>query len=254
MHEGQESFRIDTPNATYYYHRFGAGFASIEDTDGRDWLGYRPGGGSAGEYRGIPNMGYPEGYCHPGKNESDSVLLSCGPVRVSIRSASRDGNWACRWDIFPRFARMTVMKTSHLYWFLYEGTPGGRLDPDTDFCIRPGAGGGIRTPASESWVGDLASHVGFGEWVCFGDGGMVLYLAHHEDDGEIDSYYPMNGEMTVFGFGRKKLEKYMTRLPARFTLGFCGSDDYDVISGRVASSYMPVVVTVRSLDGGVHHE
>jgi hypothetical protein len=66
QHRDQESFKIETPNGTYYYHKQGAGFASIFDKDGNDWLGYRPGDGPAGEYRGIPNMGYPEGYCHPG--------------------------------------------------------------------------------------------------------------------------------------------------------------------------------------------
>ncbi|MHC4629149.1 MAG: FG-GAP repeat domain-containing protein, partial [Planctomycetota bacterium] len=58
-YRGQESFMIESQNATYYYHKQGAGFASILDKDGNDWLGYRPGGGPAGEYRGIPNMGHP---------------------------------------------------------------------------------------------------------------------------------------------------------------------------------------------------
>ncbi|MHC4699349.1 MAG: FG-GAP repeat domain-containing protein, partial [Planctomycetota bacterium] len=42
-YRGQESFKIETPEATYYYHKQGAGFASIIDKDGNDWLGYSPG-------------------------------------------------------------------------------------------------------------------------------------------------------------------------------------------------------------------
>ena len=35
-HEGQESFKIETPQATCYYHKQGTGFASMEDRDGHD--------------------------------------------------------------------------------------------------------------------------------------------------------------------------------------------------------------------------
>ncbi|WP_145271326.1 hypothetical protein [Tautonia plasticadhaerens] len=64
-HEGQESFRIGTPTATYFYHTLGGGFASLEGADGLDWLGYRPGGGSAGAYRGIPNLVHPRAISIP---------------------------------------------------------------------------------------------------------------------------------------------------------------------------------------------
>ncbi len=46
-YEEQESYRIETPAATYYYHERGAGFAGLKDRDGHDWLSYRPTGGSA---------------------------------------------------------------------------------------------------------------------------------------------------------------------------------------------------------------
>ena len=84
QHEGQESYKITARNATWYYHKFGAGFASLEDRDGNDWLSYNPGegpvskSGSGGKYRGTPNMGHPEGYCHPGNTVSDSRIVSAG--------------------------------------------------------------------------------------------------------------------------------------------------------------------------------
>jgi len=238
----QESFKIETPNATYYYHKQGAGFASIIDEDGNDWLGYHPGGGPAGEYRGIPNMGHPEGYCHPGKAVSSSRIICAGPVKASILSESDDGKMKCVWDIFPANARLTVLKMRKPYWFLYEGTPGGKLDEDSDYCIRPGTPHGVRTPASMKWDSDLSVPGGPGEWLCFGDGDRVLYLIHHEDDKAVDSYWPMRGEMTVFGFGRKGINKFMEAVPAHFTVGFHDGSTFAEVARTVNSAYIPLVV------------
>jgi hypothetical protein len=244
QYRGQESFKIETPSATYYYHKKGAGFASIFDKDGNDWLGYRPGGGPAGEYRGIPNMGHPEGYCHPGKTISNSRIISDGPIKVSIMSESNDGKMKCVWDIFPHYARLTVLKMRTPYWFLYEGTPGGKLDEDLDYCIRADTSGGTRTPASKKWDGDIRVPGGPGEWLCFGDGDRVLYLVNHEDDEAVDSYWPMQGEMTVFGFGRKGIEKFMKATPAHLTVGFHDESNFANIARAVNSAYVPLIVLV----------
>src|SRR2546430_13171643 len=70
-YQGQPSYKIVTPSATWIYHQQGAGFAALIDRDGHDWISYRPGGGSAGEYRGIPNCGM----CfHPGYITSTSRI------------------------------------------------------------------------------------------------------------------------------------------------------------------------------------
>jgi hypothetical protein len=243
-YQEQESFKIETPSVTYYYHKQGAGFASIIDKDGHDWLSYRPGGGPAGEYRGIPNMGHPEGYCHPGKTVSNSKLISRGPIKVSILSESNDKKMQCVWDIFPSYARMTVLKMRKPYWFLYEGTPGGKLDEDSDYCIRPGGPEGIRTLAREKWDGDISVPGDSGEWVCFGDGNRAIYLIHHEDDEAADSYWTMQGEMTVFGFGRKGLMKFMEKVPAHFTVGFCEGSGYPDVTKTIHSAYIPLGIYV----------
>ncbi len=238
-HEGQDSFRIETPSATYYYHKSGAGFASMEDRDGLDWIGYHPGGESAGEYRGIPNLVHPEGHFHPGGTHCTSRVIAAGPLKVTIFSESEDGEWACRWDVYPAYAKMAVLRAGHPYWFLYEGTPGGCLDEKGDFVVRST---GVRTPASESWEGAIPEP----EWAFFGAGNAsrVLYLAHHEADDLMDSYWPMRGEMTVFGFGRLGLEKFMVRTPARFTVGFCEQTDFEAVEGTVNSAFREIGVTV----------
>jgi len=234
--EGQDSFKVATQNATYYYHKLGAGFSSMVDVDGQDWLGYHPGGGSAGEYRGIPNMGHPEGYCHPGKEISSSRVVGQGPLRVSILSESNDGRMACRWDVFPEYARLTVSRMRTPYWFLYEGTPGGnpggKLDEENGYCV---SSTGERTPIGQEWEGDIADP----EWLYFGAGNTsrVIYLIHHEDDDAIDSYWPMEHNMTVFGFGRLGLEKHMELVPAHFTVGFAEDGAYAAASKAIDSAF-----------------
>ncbi len=239
--EGQESYQVTTPSATWFYHKLGAGFSSLLDRDGLDWLSYRPGGGSAGEYRGIPNMGHPEGYCHPGKTVSHSHVVANGPLCVRIESASNDGVMRCRWDILPGYARLTVLQMRTPYWFLYEGTPGGnpggQLDEVGGYCVRSD---GTRTPLSERWDGPLPAP----EWLYFGASNVerVLYLVHHEADAEIDSYWPMEHNMTVFGFGRLGLEKFMTQVPARFTVGFAEDRAFDRVQATIDSAFRPLTI------------
>jgi len=232
QHEAQESFQIVTPNATYYYHKLGAGFASMVDADGNDWISHHPSGGSAGNYRGIPNVVHPEGHFHPGNRGCKSQIVSQGPIKLKIFSRSDDHKWACTWEIYPHYATLTLLKVDHPYWFLYEGTPGGKLDEENDYCVRST---GERTPAGQSWEGDIPEP----EWLYFGAGNTdrVLYLIHHEDDEQIDSYWPMEGNMTVFGFGRKGLVKYMEQVPAHFTIGFAEKGAFEVAAWAIASAY-----------------
>ena len=221
-HEGQPSVRIDTPQATYYFHGQGAGFASIEDRDGHDWIGYHPRVGSraAGEFRGTPNLGV---FGHPGYRDGSpenaigatTILRDVGPLAVTIESTSTDGRWQTRWQIRPATAHLTVVEAGAPFWFLYEGTPGGDLD-DRDYVVRSP---GIRTPVGAEWQGDILGP----EWVFFGDEalGRMLFVVHQEDDSDMDQYYAMDGAMTVFGFGREPrcCERHLTVTPAHFTLG-----------------------------------
>jgi hypothetical protein len=256
-HEGQESYHIAAQNAAYYYHKFGAGFASLEDCDGNDWLGYNPGvgpeskSGSGGKYRGTPNMGHPEGYCHPGNEVSDSRILSAGPIKVTLESQSKDGKMHCRWDIFGTYARMTVLTMRLPYWFLYEGTPGGKLDMSTDMCIRANGRDCIVTGVNEKWQGDIQAGDGV-EWLAFADPSLnrSLYIVHHEDDQAMDSYWPMNREMTVFGFGRLGLDKYMRMVPAHFTLGLIDSTDAEEIRAAVNNACQPLHINLGPVEAG----
>ena len=79
--------------------------------------------------------------------------------RVRIESETRDGKSACRWDFYPDHATMTLLRIDlPTFWFLYEGTPGGKLDAEEDFVIRPD---GQKTTLDHAWSEVVP-------WVCFG--------------------------------------------------------------------------------------
>jgi hypothetical protein len=243
--EKQKSFRVDTPAGTWFYHKEGAGFSSLVDTDGNDWIGYRPGGGASGEYRGIPNLVHPGDSFHPGKRGSTSRVISAGPVKVTVASESKDGKWAGTWEVFPAFARLTVTKAPRAYWFLYEGTPGGAIDPRTNYCVRAP---GKRTDIKAKWSETLPHP----QWLYFGDtkAGRAIWFVKHEADDAVDTYYQMGGAkgMTVFGFGRKGLGKHMTKTPATFTVGLVEvSETGPKVEEIIESARRPVEVEVGGI-------
>jgi hypothetical protein len=243
IHGDMDCFRVETPTATYLYGKRGAGFASIIDTDGNDWVSYRPGGKARGEYRGLPKCGQPEKLFHcgygygqyPTKNPFTSRLTVSEPDHARIESETKDGTSAGVWDFYPDHATFTLRKIAlPTYWFLYEGTPGGRLDPKDDFVLRPD---GTRTDLDTPWSGVVP-------WVCFGTketrAGLLILNHQGPEPGETDSYvsWPFEKEadgsfqdMTVFGFGRKGYRELVEHVPdlkarpARFSIALVPSAD-----------------------------
>jgi hypothetical protein len=239
-----DCFKIETPVATYVYGKKGAGFASILDHDGRDWISYRPGDKAKGEYRGLPKCGQPTKYFHCGygygQYRTDNVFESTLAVReanhVRITSETLDKKSACTWDFYPTHATMTLLRIdAPTFWFLYEGTPAGRLHPEKDFVIRPN---GRKTTLDQPWS-DVVP------WVCFGTEespiGFVCVNHQEPEKGQTDSYvsWPFvkdkDGsfqDMTVFGFGRKGYRELvqhvpdLTRLPARYSIAFIDQADH----------------------------
>lgn len=236
--QGQTSVRVATAAGTWFLHKAGGGFSSLVDAAGADWLGYSTAAGSAGAYRGMPNAVHPAGHFHPGSTTAATQIVSAGPLRVRLVSTTTDGAWQLRYDVFPRFVTMTMTKSAAAYWFLYEGTPGGQIDPTTDVVIRSG---GAQTPLSQSWTGDLAGE----EWAAFADTvrDRALYVAHHQSDAGTDSHYLMEGNMTVFGFGRSGLNKYLTGVHT-FTAGLVDADTNATIAPVVQGAMRPVSASV----------
>ena len=242
--EDQPAIAVNTPAGEWIYHYKGAGFSSLHDIDGKDWLNYRPGDGPRGEFRGIPNMGYPEGYMHAGKEMSDTIVESTGPLRVSLYSESRDGKWAGRWEIFPHYAKMTVLRTNHPFWFLYEGTPGGTLEPEEDFWIKPNQTTGKLT---EFWRDDEQP----ADWIAFADGTVErsILLLHEVNQSYDNSYWLMQEAMTVFGFGRRPgLNRTLTETPRAFYVALMETRQHADLEALVRSLLRPAAVRVVEVD------
>ncbi|MHC4508428.1 MAG: LamG domain-containing protein [Planctomycetota bacterium] len=240
--EGQLCYEITTATATYYFQKDAGGFSSLLDVEGNDWIGFHPYGGSDGIYRGIPNMVHPDNIYHPGHRNCVSSLVHAGPLKATIRSISKNGLWECIWQIYPRHARLTLLRSAPKpYWFLYEGTPGGAIDYDKDFSVRSN---GVRLPAGQQWQNQDISAP---EWVYFEDSVLdrYIYFVHEQDDALTDTFWPMQQNMTVFGFGRGPgTTKHMTVVPNHFTIGLADGAELSSASKLIEASYRPVAVTV----------
>ena len=107
------------------------------DKDGKDWISFKnveatpPGNNAASKYRGIPNLGIAgadNDAGHPGFTMCITKVIAPN----SIETTTKTGNWKFRWAFYDTFAKFTMVKAfpGIPYWFLYEGTPAGKYDPE----------------------------------------------------------------------------------------------------------------------------
>jgi hypothetical protein len=263
--EGLACFKIATESATYFYDKAGAGFKSILDRGGIDWVNFHPEGapgvpdGQSGRFRGIPNMARGV-FGHPGYSGARSTTPDPkgAPLPAATVRSSKDG-WLVTWEFCPSFARLTVLGAPGRYWLLYEGTPGGELGED-DLC---GRSDGRVASCGVAWQEDVVGVAPGMEWVYFADGTLERSLVLlHDDDDVTDSYRRMDG-MTVFGFGRagrsqpgqrsllrRVVERVgrrlgptgpdsglLERVPARLIIGFVEARDFERVKAGIADIY-----------------
>ncbi|WP_197441139.1 PQQ-dependent sugar dehydrogenase [Thalassoglobus neptunius] len=230
------AFKIDTPNATYFLEKSGAGLSSLIDQDGNDWLGFHPAAksGAAGEYRGFPNAVYKEGgnFFHAMNQATDpssTRVMEHSERRVAVEAVSGNGEWAALYEFFPNHLTwtMTKMPPDRHFWVLYEGTPGGEFNAD-DWWVSSDQS--LPQVMSVNHEGDLPSP----EWMAFGDHQQdrVLLIVHHEDDEHADRFYQMQNQMTVFGFGRQGINRLMESVPQTFSLTFVDQPNTQKLSAR----------------------
>lgn len=235
---GLLAYRISTPTAIYYLEEQGFGLSRLLDRDGIDWLGFEPTAGSrsAGEFRGFPNAVNKQAgdYFHPmnaGTQPTTSSVDFVRPDHVRISGVSENGLWRARYDFFPTHCTftMTAMPEGYAYWVLYEGTPGGSFELD-DWWVS--SAGGERKPMTVEQQGDLPGP----EWIAFGDrsGERAVLLFHHEDDKHPDNFYQMENNMTVFGFGRQRGQKFLASVPRSVSIGFVDRVDQATVERKLA--------------------
>jgi hypothetical protein len=242
---GEPAFKVITPNSSFYLQKKSHGVSTLMDRDQMNWIGYSSAKGSAGEFRGLPNIAPVE--FHPGKptGKKDLVLVSNGPLRAVFTGATLDDRWRTRWEVYPTFTRISLITPGDTpYWLLYEGTPAGKLQPDQQYVL---LSDGAKPPLTERWERDLPAP----EWAAFGDvrKQRVLFVAHPEDDALVEQYWPMEGNMTVFGFGRgvaevngrKRSAPLLTAAKNSMLFGLIDTDD----AGEIARRVNAALTTVR---------
>ncbi|MEQ2007859.1 MAG: hypothetical protein ABMA26_13765 [Limisphaerales bacterium] len=233
-HEGRAQFKVVTASATYLFDRAGGGFSRLIDRDGKDWISFRkeplkevPASAAAG-FRGIPNSVFGKdnpdaGAGHPGFDRCESALAGGD----TIRTVSKSGRWAWKWRFTETNAVFTMEKApaEDAWWFLYEGTIGGRWSPRTHYW-------GTDTGGPRREVTDTKRQL-FEQWrwAYFGDdqSPRVLLVAQMEKDELPDTLWFMGSTragldapdgMVVFGFGRGPGGKPQFRgAGQRFVLG-----------------------------------
>ncbi len=244
--EGRSTFRVQTNAGTYFYDKKGAGFTSLNDAQGNDWISWNTAADAAGKFRGIPNLVRPAngGHFHPGSNSATTTLLNEGPLKVTIHSIAggRTNRWEGIWEIYPSYVKFTVLQAGYDYWFLYEGTPGGKLEPNSDYVVRSD---GTQTKASVSWKQSLGAE----QWAYIGDPAVnrALFLVQHNSDNAVESYAPStNNEMAIFGFGRDGALALIkkTDLPNYFTIGLLADPAFNAASQSIKDAYKDLNVTV----------
>ena len=254
--EGTWAYQIATPTGTYFLQKpFGA-LSSFNDVNGNDWIAWSTATGAAGQFRGIPNAGGPtnDGIFHPGLNantntskwEMTPTLRGNGPIKVTVhfietKAAMGRSKWEGMFEFYPGYAVFTMLHAAqseakdYPYWFLYEGTPGGVLEANSDFVMRPS---GVQTVINTAWSGDLPLE----EWIYVGDptAGRSLFLTNGIDDTKIDSW-TLDGakQMTIFGFGRDGGNALLENglLPRKFTFGLMNETLLDNAKPVIYNAY-----------------
>lgn len=234
-YEGRSHFKVETEQATYFYDCAGGGFSRIIDRENKDWISFHkeplsqvPASAAAG-FRGIPNAVFGKsnpdaGAGHPGHDRCESTIVGID----TIRTVSKSGLWAWSWRFTETIAVFTMEKTDpeNAWWFLYEGTIGGRWSPSTHYW-GTNAGGPRReitdtkSQLFEQW-----------RWAYFGDdlSPRVLLICQVERDDKPDTLWFMGNTsiglrsddgMVVFGFGRASGGKPQLKgAGQKFVLGF----------------------------------
>jgi hypothetical protein len=253
---GNQAIEIATPTATYYVEYANAGIADIFDTSNNDWVSYNNTQGSAGTYHGTPN-----GNFHPGDAEGFTTsVVSSGPLVATISGANSQNS--ITYQFYPSFVKATVNEEVTPYYFLYEGTPGGSFNPNDTWATSDGTTGTLANDMPETTSdgnGGTGEIIGAGtndgEWAYFdsASAGKFIYYAHDSGTPEIDSYFDLDDNMTVFGFGRSRISgeggnALLTTAPESYTFGIAtDSGTFSTNAATINGQYREVSATTGAV-------
>lgn len=255
-YEEREHFVIKTASATYYLDKKGGGFSRVLDTDGNDWISFKkePWGeypaSAASAFRGLPNLvhrGDESGAGHPGFDECKSEVISDREILVT----SHSGKWQWKYTFHHDHVLLDILKTdaARAYWFLYEGTPGGKFSPDKSYFGTSAGGPYSKLPDFFLDKPDFGNY----QWFYAGDTttDRVFYAAQVNADNTTDLVSFLGNEkaglgspdgMTVFGFGRNEETEPLLTGNHQFVLGFYPSRISTKADHEDMSSYINTLI------------
>ena len=260
--EGVASFKIQNATGTMFIHKSGGGVSSFNDLNGNDWVSWNDSTGAAGKWRGIPNStgGNNAGTFHPGPGSMTPTVLSSGPVKTTIHFIGKKiqgdiDRWEGTFEIYPTYTTFTMVKArvsaavNYQFYFLYEGTPGGQLNPTTDYIV---FSNGTQINLGQTRDGDLPDE----DWAYVvdpnvGAAGRAIYLINHKDDTLNDTYFPDGSvAMTILGFGRSGASTLMPNdsAPRSFTFGLMDETLIDDAKPVIYNAYRDLNTSVGSAE------
>ena len=256
------AYKIQAATGTLFIHKTGGGISSYNDINGIDWVSWNSATGSAGQYRGIPNSagGSNSGVFHPGKGNMTATVLNQGPIKITLHFIAKKvqgdtGRWEGIFEFYPDYTTFTMLGTkantvqTYPFYLLYEGTPGGQLNPTTDFIV---FSNGEQITGNQTRDGDLPNE----EWAFVADpssgaSGRAIYLINHTDDTQNDTYFPSGAkDMTILGFGRSGSNPLIpgTTVPRKYSFGLMDETTFDGSKPVIYNVYKPMDVTVGAAE------
>ena len=253
---GQPAFRIGTAHGVYIYQKEAGGFSSLMDASDKDWIGFKPDSlsaypnSAAGSYRGLPNLvfgGEDDGAGHPGFDRCMSEKVGENMIRTTATS----GNWQWSWTFHEKYALLDIEKidTARQYWFLYEGTVGGRYQPQFHYWGTDKGGPFNEKP--DHYLGNEITDRW--QWIYLGDekSPYVLFLAQAEPDQHPDTFSFLGNAadgiispdgMAVVGFGRDKGAVPLLNRPEKFLVGLYEGQVRNTDDHRKIKEYLEALI------------
>lgn len=254
-YQGKDHYVIKTKAATYYYDIAGGGFSRMLDKYGNDWIGFKQltsdyPQGASGTFRGLPNLVYQgedNGAGHPGFDQCNSWFEG-----GKLYSESKSNLWKWRWTFHDNYAALEVLKAdpNRNYWFLYEGTPGGKFNPSEYYHGSNIQGLSSSTPdfykgkaqfepLKWAYVGVKNLEVSFFmlHKTASPAKGLISYL------GDSDKGVNSKDGMTVFGFGRGEETNPLLSGNNKFIIGFYPEEIKDADQHKAFSNFLKTTFT-----------
>ena len=253
---GRPHFKVKTPEASYFVDIKSGGISSIVDEEGRDWVNFRGDvnkseypSSAENSYRGIPNIVYGQpddnGAGHPGFDRGKTVQTS----ENSLVFNSDQNTWSWKYTFFEDHVMFELLKKpeASAYWFLYEGTPGGKYDHKTMTY-------GMKGVLPQNDLPDFAagsSKENDVDWYYFGKNEVerTFFLSSNPNKpmtnlvgflGISSKGLESKDGMVVFGFGRKKGAIPTLTKPRKFIFGFFNAeitnqDDLNALEEKITA-------------------